>query len=146
MKKIFLALILSTSLLISGCLPMMFMAASAQNAATAAELAKTQEKMIYIERGVSFENIIEYGTPKKQYDGQPADSGIILHIKVKSIKPQSDAEKAGLQVGDEIILINGESPSMWNNIHDKFFKKENEPIVIVVKRKDFEFTTKLLPL
>ena len=70
----------------------------------------------------------------------------IIYVKIKSIRPQSEAEKAGLQSGDEIILVNGKPPSSSNNIFDLFFNKDNEPITIFVKRKDYEFTTNLLPL
>jgi S1-C subfamily serine protease len=72
-----------------------------------------------------------------------ANKEIIVHVKVKSIKPLSDAEKAGLMAGDEIIFVNGKKP---NDIIELFFNDENKPIKLTVLRGNYKFETILMSL
>lgn len=57
-----------------------------------------QEKMLYKDKGVLF----AIGQDKTLPFQSTANKEIIVHVKVKSIKPLSDAEKAGLMTGDVI--------------------------------------------
>ena len=134
MKKLFLCFAL---LFLSGC----SMAAVGMSAYTQSKVTMMQEKLIAKERGVVFDIIYSLQQSSGGTQQQRGDTKDI--IKVKSIRPQSDAEKAGLQSGDEIILVNGKAPS---EIFDLFFNIEDQPITLTIKRKDSQFTTKLMPL
>ena len=142
MKYLLLLIGLLYLLFLSGCSLMAMGGAGFMAESTQVQISLIQEKMISKERGILFDIIEEDPLPGMLQTSTPPN----IHVKVKSICPQSDAEKAGLQSGDEIILVNGKTPMYRNTILDLFFNKENEPITIFIKRKDSELTTKLLPL
>jgi C-terminal processing protease CtpA/Prc len=119
------------------------MAAMGMSAYAQTQVIMMQEKMIAKDIGVIFDLIQD--NSNSQTGAQSRDTSIVK-VNVISVRPQSDAEKAGLQKGDEIILINGETPSTSNNIIDLFFDKYDNPIVIKVKRNKTDFVTKLMPL
>jgi S1-C subfamily serine protease len=119
-------------------------AAIGMSAYTHTQLILVQEKMIVKDRGVMFDLIQD--NSNNQPDSQSKDSNTDVRVKVIFVRPQSDAEKVGLQKGDEIILINGQTPSNSNNIINLFFDKYDNPIVIKVKRNETEIVTKLMPL
>ena len=98
-----------------------------------------QEKMLYRDKGVLF----AIGQDKTLPFQSTANKEIIVHVKVKSIKPLSDAEKAALMAGDEIIFVNGKKP---NDIIELFFNDENKPIKLTVLRGNYKFETILMPL
>ena len=119
------------------------LAAIGASAYTQTQVILVQEKMIAKDRGVIFDLLYN---PKSQMDEQSGDTEADVIVKVNFVRPQSDAAKAGLQKGDEIILINGEAPSSSNNIINLFFDRYDNPIVIKVKRNKTDFVTKLMPL
>ncbi|MEI6609874.1 MAG: PDZ domain-containing protein [Deltaproteobacteria bacterium] len=141
MKKIFLALILSTSLLVSGCLPMMFVAISAEQGAQSQRIFESQAATVKTQRGVFFENYMEY----------PGEIGTapIMHIKVKSIAPKSEAEKAGIKAGDEVIMVNDKIVCEYYDrsvIIQPFFSGEDKPIKFTMRRDNYEYIATLNPL
>ena len=114
--------------------------AMGMSAYTQTQIILVQEKMIFKDKGIMFDLIQDTA---KQLDSQSSD---YVRVNVIFVRPQSDAEKAGLQKGDEITLINGQNPSNSNNIINLFFDRYDNPIEIKVKRNETEFDTSLMPL
>ena len=141
MKKILLANLLSIFLL-TGCIQLLLVPLMVSDVENEIKILNTRQKTVESARGITFASTTEYYLPKNE-----RDLGQTVHMTIKSVRPQSEAEKAGLKEGDKILSINGKEPDTWNNdltIINLFF--ENEPIILQVKRADQEFTTKLLPL
>jgi Periplasmic protease len=123
MKKLLLCVVLLYCFFLSGCA----FIAMGMSASTQTQVDAIREKIIAKDRGVVFD----------------MSSSV---VKVKSIRPQSDADKAGLQVGDEIISINNKDKTSPKDIIDLFFSSENEPISMSIKRKDLTLSAVLMPL
>ncbi len=70
----------------------------------------------------------------------------VIPAKVGSIIPDSPAAKAGLQVGDEILAINGKPVRSWFELVDRLSKiKDEKEITLLIKRKDKVFTVTVKP-
>lgn len=135
MKKLILLLL---CLSLTGC----SMALTAAVASfTQNQIALIQSKMIYKERGVYFDITRENVSTTPQYSQPTGDKFV---VKVRSVRPESDAQKAGLKVGDEVIFINGLAEGNGVNLKELFFY--DEPIELEINRAGNKFTTKLMPL
>jgi regulator of sigma E protease len=53
---------------------------------------------------------------------------------IKSVSPNSVAEKIGFQSGDKIISVNGEDVNAWNTVYEEIFASVGEELDVSVKR------------
>jgi S1-C subfamily serine protease len=95
------------------------------------------EKMIAKYRGVTFDQIL---IDTSYYAGVNAKKEI---VKVRTVKPDSDADKVGIKPDDVIASVNGSAPS-YDELLDLFFL--DDPIVLVLVRKHLQLNATLLPL
>ncbi len=70
----------------------------------------------------------------------------IIPAKIGTILPNSPAAKAGLQVGDEIIAINGKPIHSWFELVDALSQiKDDKEVTLLVKRNGKIFSLKVKP-
>lgn len=70
----------------------------------------------------------------------------IIPAKIGTILPNSPAAKAGLQVGDEIVAINGRPIHSWFELVNALSQiKDSKEITLLVKRKGKIFSVKVKP-
>lgn len=66
------------------------------------------------------------------FEGEP----IIPSTKIGYIAKDGISTKAGLQIGDEIIQINGVPVKTWNDVRESYFSNLGQEIILKVKRVD----------
>ncbi len=70
----------------------------------------------------------------------------LIPAKIGKILPDSPAEKAGLQVGDEIIAVNGKPVKSWFELVDMLSQiKSDKEITLLVKRNGKVFSVIVKP-
>ena len=70
----------------------------------------------------------------------------IIPAKIGTILPNSPAAKAGLQIGDEIIAINGKPIHSWFELVDALSQiKDDKEVTLLVKRNGKIFSVKVKP-
>ncbi len=70
----------------------------------------------------------------------------VLPAKIGKILPDSPAEKAGLQIGDEIVGINGKPVKSWFELVDTLSQiKKKQDISLLVKRNEKVFSVVVKP-
>ncbi len=70
----------------------------------------------------------------------------IIPAKIGTILPNSPAAKAGLQIGDEIIAINGKPIHSWFELVDALSQiKDDKEVTLLVKRNGKIFSLKVKP-
>ncbi|WP_457640602.1 RIP metalloprotease RseP [Persephonella sp.] len=70
----------------------------------------------------------------------------VIPAKIGQIIPDSPAQKAGLQKGDEIIAFNGKPVRSWFELVDMLSTiKEQEELSLLVKREGKVFSVNLIP-
>ncbi len=78
------------------------------------------------------------------FEGEP----IIRSTTIGYMTDGGVSEKAGLQVGDKILAINGQPVNTWNDVRDRYFASLGGRIVMKVQRdsitKEIAFDDKLL--
>ena len=66
--------------------------------------------------------------------------------RLDSIKPNSPAEEAGMQYGDRVISVNGESVTFWTELTERVKKnKDRKPMEIGIEREGRELTFTIAP-
>ncbi len=66
--------------------------------------------------------------------------------RLDSIKPNSPAEEAGIQYGDRVISVDGESITFWTELTERVKKnKERKPMEIGIEREGRELTFTIAP-
>lgn len=60
--------------------------------------------------------------------------GTISTTKIGGFPPQSPLKKAGLQIGDGIVEINGEKTDEWNDIYQRLDYLRGKPLKIKIER------------
>jgi len=60
--------------------------------------------------------------------------GTISTTKIGGFPPQSPLKKAGLQIGDRIVEINGEETDEWNDIYQRLDYLRGKPLKIKIER------------
>lgn len=66
--------------------------------------------------------------------------------RLDSIKPNSPAEEAGMQYGDRVISVNGESITFWTELTERVREnKERKPMEIGIEREGRELTFTIAP-
>jgi len=65
------------------------------------------------------------------FQGVPSDKALIGEVQ-----PDSAAEEAGIQAGDEVIEVEGNPVSTWEGFTEVIKEKPNEPVDIVVQREE----------
>ena len=66
--------------------------------------------------------------------------------RLDSIKPNSPAEEAGIQYGDRVISVDGESITFWTELTERVKKnKERNPMEIGIEREGRELTFTIAP-
>ncbi len=66
--------------------------------------------------------------------------------RLDSIKPNSPADEAGIQYGDRVISVDGESITFWTELTERVKKnKERKPMEIGIEREGRELTFTIAP-
>ena len=92
------------------------------------DLDLTRQVIIESKRGILFSFSRGY-TEAVMHDGRTiTERKEILYVKVKEVHTGSDAEKAGIKVGDEVLEINGKAPEHYlSSVIDPFFASNSWP-------------------
>lgn len=72
--------------------------------------------------------------------GVPADNALIGEVQ-----PDSAAESAGMQAGDEVIEVDGNSVSDWQEFTSVIQKNPNEEVEVIVQRGEHTETLQMTP-
>lgn len=64
---------------------------------------------------------------------------------IGGLKPGMPAAQAGLEVGDRIIEIEGNSINTWKEMAEIIHKKSDEPLLLKIKRDDQDFELTIIP-
>jgi hypothetical protein len=107
MKKFLILIILLIWISLSGCVD------TVEIIFLKNDLNQTRQVIIKSKRGITFEAARLYGKG-------PNDPNVLL-VKVKAVYPNSDAEKVGIKVGDEVIEVNDIVPYLAHDVIDPFF-------------------------
>jgi len=102
------------------------------------DLILTRQAIIKHHRGIVF-------ATKWIYAEKPGGDNT-FQVLVKRVLPDSDAEKAGIVAGDEVLSVNGKEPWGDESIMDPFFasdkesSEENQPVTMKIKRGLYFYT------
>lgn len=91
---------------------------------------------------------VRYGLLPIEFEEKPDTYNIGKRVLVKSIVPGSPAERSGLQLGDEILNLEGSQIADLNDLRDSiFFKDPGDFLLFTIKRdqKELEFAILLEP-
>lgn len=102
------------------------------------DLVRTQQIVIKSNRGVFF--------VFKRIYGKTPDEKDIVNVTAKEVHPNSDADKAGIKAGDEVLEINGKEPYLAGDVVNPFFTSEDDKITFKMKRGQDIYTVTLKPL
>ncbi len=69
----------------------------------------------------------------------------VLTSTVGKVSEGMPAAQAGLQAGDEIVAVNGEPVSRWEELSGAIRASEGAPVDLKVKRADSEFAVQVTP-
>jgi len=69
----------------------------------------------------------------------------VLTSTVGKVSEGMPAAQAGLQAGDEIVAVNGEPVSRWEELSGAIRASEGNPVDLKVKRADSEFAVQVTP-
>jgi hypothetical protein len=151
MKKIILLGIMVTAFMfLNGCLPLAVTALSLNQIAQDNSRAQERAITIKIQKGVFFECYYLYefegSTPCGRASTTPGQK--FIHITVKNIVPKSEADKVGMKVGDEVMIVNGkdvcERYSM-STLEQPLMSGDDKPVKITMRRGKDEYVTFLNP-
>ena len=92
------------------------------------DLVLTRQVIIKSQRGISFVFTRGY-IEAVMHDGRTTtERKEILYVKVREVHTGSDAEKAGIKVGDEVLEVNGKVPANYpGSVIDPFFASNSWP-------------------
>ena len=100
--------------------------------------------------GVKYDKVLNFST----LQAKEADSswGLVLGInplpfttEIENIQDESAAQKAGLRVGDKIILINNEPFSHWQTLWRKIRLSPNKTLQLGVLRENKNISVSIIP-
>ncbi len=81
---------------------------------------------------IFFVILIVYGNP------------VVLPV-IGQVNPDSPAQEAGIQPGDEILMINGHTVDSWDDVSKEIKAYGQRPLTMVIKRGDRKITLKVTP-
>jgi regulator of sigma E protease len=75
-----------------------------------------------------------------------AFSGIpYLTTEVGSVKPDSPAAHAGIQAGDQVLAVAGQSVSRWDDLSRKIRQGGEQPVALTIKRGELVLNIEVVP-
>jgi hypothetical protein len=126
-KKFLVPIVLLVCISLSGCIGM-DPAAAIGVATLQSDLVLTRQVIIESKRGILFAFSRGY-TEVVMLDGKThTERKEIFYVKVKEVSIGSDAEKAGIKVGDEVLEVNDKAPEYYpGSVIDLFFASNSWP-------------------
>jgi S1-C subfamily serine protease len=137
MKRFLFPITILMCMSLSGCIGI-DPVATVETAILRHDLDLVRQVIIKEKRGISFKSARIYGK-------RPEDPNV-LQVNVIMVNPDSDAEKTGMQVGDEVLEVNGKEPYLGGDVIAPFFAPAGDQIKFKMKRGQSIYTATLKPL
>lgn len=148
MRKIIVGIFILACFYLNGCVSTALVASVATDIGQDTRMSRIDKALIKNIKGVSFD--IKQDNIARQTASIPGEKDIeakhIYIATVKYIKYGSEADKAGLKIGDQIITLNGKPPSIWNPIIGAFMSEDESPVIMTILRNGNEYNIKMDPL